>query len=132
MFHSAKILRNRNNIFFGNLSPDCADGSKVIFYVVDTWDADFVHVEHWGNTVTVIHGKSTIFCKVTAQCRGNSAAKLASLAPRISGRKGSSDFIIRIDNSAADTTLMQIDVAFCIDIFLHILVDIQMVWAQRW
>ena len=37
--------------------PDCADGSKVIFYVVDTWDADFVHMQHWGNTVAVVHGK---------------------------------------------------------------------------
>ena len=86
-------------------------------------------MEHWGNTVAVIHGKSTIFCKITAQIRSNSAAKLHCF-PADLRQEGSGDFIIRIDNSAADTTLMQIDVAFCIDIFLHILVDIQMVWRN--
>ena len=126
MLHAGKLLCHLHDIFAVHLTPYGADGSQIVFYIVDARDADLLHRQHRGRPAAVVAVQHPVLTQISAQRRDSFAAEKDSGPPH-QRQEGGGDGIICIEYRAADATLMQQDVLFGIDVFLHILVDIQMV-----
>ena len=117
---------HRDDVLPGNLTPHRAEGGQIIFDIVDAGDTDLIHRQDGGGAFAVVHVKNAILAEIGAERRLCPAAKLQRHTAHLR-HKGGGDLVVGVEHGAAQAPLVQINVALGVDVFLHVLVDVEVV-----
>ena len=120
MLDAAKSLGHMSDHIILHQALHHGDGGHVIFHVVDTGDENVLHRQ---NGRSVAADNPIIQAHVRLSLPGEEPG--GAVAPEL--RR---DGVVGVENQKAAFVLVTENVGFCLDVLLHILVNVQMVGSQ--
>ena len=126
VLHAGKGAAHLTDGFYGHLAPHGSGSSQQVFNVVQTAQLDILLGKEGGHNTILCHAEHAILAQEGTVVGIVQAGEPHLLALAVC-LHGAADLVLIAQHGAAGLLLVQQDIALCINVFLHILVVIQMV-----
>ena len=126
MLHPGKLGSHLAHGFFGDIVPNGGDSGQEIFHVMLSRQLQGLGAKQTGLAVIVGVPDNAGIIHPCAPLNSGEAGELFNTAPH-QLIKAIGDEIVGVENGFAEAILMEEDVLFGLNIFLHIFMDVQMI-----